>query len=63
MAAAHEAESNGHLPALSPLREWFVGSGSRSVLWSLLGAVGLLLLMACANVANLLFARGGARCA
>jgi putative ABC transport system permease protein len=61
MTAAHKAESNGHVPALSSLREWFVSSSSRTVLWGLLGAVGLLLLMACANVANLLFARGGAR--
>jgi putative ABC transport system permease protein len=47
-------------PVVRPLKDELVGSVA-STLWVLMGAIGAVLLVACANIANLMLARADAR--
>ncbi|MGA3238554.1 MAG: ABC transporter permease [Bryobacteraceae bacterium] len=57
---SNPAVNRGWRPNLFPIQDELFGNVQKAM-WVLLGAVGLLLLMACANVANLLLAHGAAR--
>jgi predicted permease len=58
---ANPETNAGHTIGIRPLRDHFVGASTKSWLVMLLAAVGIVLLIACANVASLWLARAAAR--
>ena len=61
VAAQHpETQASGYRAVLTPLSDHLFGN-AKPALWALFGATGLLLLIASANIANLLLARATSR--
>ena len=52
---------SGLSPILTPLADYMLGSGKRAALFATMGACGMLLLISCSNLANLLLARNTRR--
>jgi putative ABC transport system permease protein len=61
LAAAFPDTNEGWGAYLRPLREAFIPADVRLIVWTMMGAVTLVLLIACFNVANLMLARASTR--
>jgi len=60
LSRSYTQSNRGETVVLTPLRDQFVG-GARNILFLLLSATGLVLILACANIANMSLARAAAR--
>jgi predicted permease len=58
LAAEYPTTNEGRGVRVASFDDWLRGAQYRRAVWVLFGAVGCLLLLACANVANLLVAQG-----
>jgi len=61
LESEYPATNSGRGVAVMPYTNFFAGSWIRTLFFAMLGAVGFVLLIACANVANLLLARSVTR--
>jgi putative ABC transport system permease protein len=59
--AAEYPDNNGWSASITPLRERFISADIKLITLTMMGAVTFVLLIACANVANLMLARATAR--
>lgn len=61
LAAEYPKANRGWSGQVQPLIDWMFGGDFRDTLLMMFSAIGLVLLLACVNIANLLLARSGAR--
>ena len=61
LASEYPDTNEGIVPVIQPYTEQYLGPEAKTLLLTMLGVVSLVLLIACANVANLLLARAAQR--